>query len=390
MKASLALAIAVAFAATQARAADYFEPASTAPASPLYPTYGPTGTASMWAINDGEVAPMSGSCADGSCTALGCTDPGCTSSCEQDCCGCCCCGPRFYAQAEALFFTRDSRLNDVPVVIQVTDEANAFPGATLLTLGAVGGNNSDPGLRLTFGWFVDDCRAWEVTYFGLWDLGGAATVNGPNNLAIPGDLGLASLDFFAADTITLTYNSRLNNAELNHVWLRGNNLSLLAGFRYVSLEDALNLQATDADTGTSNYNVTSRNNLYGGQVGARWARAQAWRRFGFDTTAKAGLFYNDASQTQFVEDFPGGGFFLRPAVSSSGDALAFVGDINLSATYQLTNSWFVRLGYNFLWIEGVAVAPGQFDFTDTPASGTATNFDGLFLHGVNVGFEGRW
>ena len=134
-------------------------------------------------------------------------------------------------------------------------------------------------------------------------------------------------------------------------------------------------------------NVTTRNNLWGGQLGARYANS--WNRWGFDTTAKAALFWNDAAQSQFVQDFPAG-FFLRAPVSSNSDQLAFVGDINMSVTYQLWNAWYLRAGYNLIWIEGVAVAPGQFDFTDTPASGTATNFDGLFLQGVNLGVEGRW
>ena len=53
-----------------------------------------------------------------------------------------------------------------------------------------------------------------------------------------------------------------------------------------------------------------------------------------------------------------------------------------------TGSW---AGYNLLWIEGVALAPDQLDFTNTPTSGTGlTSSSGLFLHGFSAGLEGRW
>jgi hypothetical protein len=44
-----------------------------------------------------------------------------------------------------------------------------------------------------------------------------------------------------------------------------------------------------------------------------------------------------------------------------------------------------------MWIEGVATAPDQLDFTDTSTSGShVVSNGGLFLHGANVGLEARW
>jgi hypothetical protein len=49
------------------------------------------------------------------------------------------------------------------------------------------------------------------------------------------------------------------------------------------------------------------------------------------------------------------------------------------------------LGYNLIWIEGVALAPDQLDFTNTTTSGSGIDTDGgVFLHGVNAGLEARW
>ena len=70
---------------------------------------------------------------------------------------------------------------------------------------------------------------------------------------------------------------------------------------------------------------------------------------------------------------------------------SFVGDINVTIACHLTDVWAVRGGYNVLWIEGLALAPDQLDFSDTAASGTNLQTSGgLFLHSVNVGLEARW
>ena len=44
-----------------------------------------------------------------------------------------------------------------------------------------------------------------------------------------------------------------------------------------------------------------------------------------------------------------------------------------------------------IWLDGLALAPNQWDFTNTAASGTSLVGGGsLFLHGANLGVERRW
>jgi hypothetical protein len=297
----------------------------------------------------------------------------------DDCCG-------WYGLAEALFWTRNNNTGRV-AVIRVTDEGNALPGTTVLT-------TSDPtfrwqpGVRLLVGWQQDACRAWEFSYFGIFNWQASATAIGNNNLAIPGNLGLASLDFFAADQMTLDYKSRLNNVEANFVRSLSGDVALIAGFRYLTLNEDFNIRSTDLDSGTSNYRIHSTNNLFGGQLGARLK--QYYSRFGWDATVKAGVFGNAASQAQTVTDFPPL-FFLRDQRTASGGQVAFVGDINISGFYQLNDLWALRGGYNLLWVQGVALAPNQLDFTDTPTSGTTLHSTGgFFAHGVNLGVQASW
>ena len=57
----------------------------------------------------------------------------------------------------------------------------------------------------------------------------------------------------------------------------------------------------------------------------------------------------------------------------------------------MTDVWGVRLGYNLVWLTGVALAPDQFDFSDatTPPAGIVHDAS-MLLSGANVGLEARW
>ena len=71
--------------------------------------------------------------------------------------------------------------------------------------------------------------------------------------------------------------------------------------------------------------------------------------------------------------------------------MAFLGELTLSAAYQLNETWGLRAGYNLMWISGVALAPDQLDFSFTPTSGSQlSNSGSLFIHGASLGLEARW
>lgn len=136
---------------------------------------------------------------------------------------------------------------------------------------------------------------------------------------------------------------------------RCRSVTWFAGLRYLNIAERLNISAQrivggGVEEGT--YNTSTNNNLYGAQLGARLRRTSG--RFGWDATGFAGIFGNDAQQTQAVTDFPN--FPLRPTVSSSKAGVSFVGGTNVSALYSLTNVWNLRAGYTVLWVEGLALA----------------------------------
>jgi hypothetical protein len=54
----------------------------------------------------------------------------------------------------------------------------------------------------------------------------------------------------------------------------------------------------------------------------------------------------------------------------------------------LTRCLALTVGYQLLWVDGLALAPEQLDFTTEPHSGSGIEDDGdLFFHGGYVGFR---
>jgi len=288
----------------------------------------------------------------------------------------------WYASAEALGLQLDRGAGpDTPVII------DSLTDATLLSTG----NVTYPmafGPRLTLGRVIGEEQAIEAVYFGLqqWDV--SRTVTGDNNLAIPGALGLASLDFFNVDELTASSRATINNVELN-VWQCVNEspLSVMAGFRYFDLDEQFAIRGADSDTGASRYRIGAQIDLYGAQIGSRFRSnlgGASW--FGVEVGGKAGIYGNNTGTSQRVTDFDNT-FTLRDVTNSAGQA-AFVGDLWFTSVVRITDSLQARIGYTMIWAEGIARAANQLDFTDDARSGQFIRTgQGAFMQGITIGLE---
>jgi hypothetical protein len=291
----------------------------------------------------------------------------------------------WYASAEALFLQLDHGANgNTPIVL------DSLSGATLL-----GTNDLNypmaAGPRLVLGRRLGEGRAAELVYFGLQDWDAGRLVRGDNDLRLPGDLGVGSLDFFNADSFAVTSGATINNVEAN-LWRPAGEgrLALMAGFRYLDLDERLSIRPTDSDTGASRYTIATGNDLFGGQLGGRYRiLPDDSRRLGLEGVAKAGLFGNAAQMGQFVSDFDGSEVVRDTAVSAG--RVAFVGELGVTGLIRVTQNLNARIGYSLLWVEGIARAANQLDYTDTAASGTTMFFgQGACLQGLNIGLELGW
>ena len=295
---------------------------------------------------------------------------------------CCCPEPGFYFSAQTLVLHRDNQNRDRTIV------ENALTFASLVET-----NDFDfdweVGQRVTIG-RDDGCGGGvHFSYFQLDDWSDRVVVLGTNDLTLPNDIGLATFDFLDADRMQLDYRAEVQNYEINFTQTSCCDpcVQWLFGFRYLNLDEMFNINSFDPAFGTSDYNILARNDLYGGQFGVIVNHDDGCK--GWRLTAKAGLFTNEASQSTFLGDF-NNTFVFRDLTANKTNA-TFLGEVNLSAYWQLGCRTRLVAGYNLLWLEGIALAPQQLDFTDTPASSNFVNTNGgILMHGANVGLEVTW
>ncbi|MGA2065737.1 MAG: BBP7 family outer membrane beta-barrel protein [Thermoguttaceae bacterium] len=188
------------------------------------------------------------------------------------------------------------------------------------------------------------------------------------------------------------YATELYNAELNAQWNACYRVTMLAGFRWVRLhEDLVGALAPPTVSGEPPFwNGTTTNNLYGCQIGAD-AKILERGRFSIDGLAKAGIFDNDAEQTTAVSVIHKSVY----SASASTNHAAFVGETGLQCEYRVTEHLSLRAGYEVLWLEGVALAPGQIQETyvatkwhDSSVRALGINCNsGAFYHGATAGLE---
>jgi hypothetical protein len=304
-----------------------------------------------------------------------------------------------YALTDALFWGRDNQAADQPLVVS-QDSGQPLINAQDLQF------PFSAGVRAFYGQRAPNRGGWEIGYFGVY--GQSATqylaVPPPDFIQVPEPLG--SLLTADGESVTVKYNSVINSAEANLFSTRNEwreptgswrTVDWLLGFRYLGVEEQASIlmdgcvkdgcSAGDSVTSVP-YEASTRNNLFGAQIGnrTRWT----WENWAFEGWAKAGLFGNAQKQIQApLYDYTG--FQLREGQSATGGQVAFVGDINTSIVYRLTDVWGIRAGYNLIWIDGLALAPNQFDFTTDDGSGSRlAQGGGIFMHGANLGLEARW
>jgi hypothetical protein len=76
------------------------------------------------------------------------------------------------------------------------------------------------------------------------------------------------------------------------------------------------------------------------------------------------------------------------------DTVAFLAELNLLGVYRFNENFSVRAGYQFLYVDGVALATENFN-SGAPFVGGARNVainhsGAIFYHGATGGFEWMW
>ncbi len=171
-------------------------------------------------------------------------------------------------------------------------------------------------------------------------------------------------------------------------------ITWLAGFRYAELNEELNLNGlAGQNVVASNSRFMVGNDLFGFQLGGD---AALWEHGSFRLNAlgKAGVYHNDASGSSRLN------LGALPTTLGSGRdtarETAFLAELGVNGTMQLTRHVALRAGYRVLYVDGVATAGGLVQNTgnltaganQTPIALAADH--SLLYHGANVGLEFTW
>lgn len=307
---------------------------------------------------------------------------------------------------DVLFLERDNGTDGQPVVLR--GPAGPDPESTVLTTRDPVFATA-PGVRLFHRRRDCDGDGWELGYWGVFGLFGGRRAELADGLAIPGELGLAVPGWQTADSIEAGYSSGLNVIELNlfaserwctttcnprdpsHQVHRTTTLDWIGGLFWAGVDETAFLRVTVAPGEPSSaYSVATRSNLFGAQVGVRGRRQWGlWAVEGFWKLGLGGSWLHQSTDpitSTLVPDFE-----YRPRRTAATTNTGFLSSMNVTAIRPIGEHWSLRAGYNLAWLSGLALAPNQFDFTDTLTSGTGIEGAGsMFLAGASLGLERRW
>lgn len=264
----------------------------------------------------------------------------------------------------------------------------------------------------------------EMSYFSVSSMTASKTI-GPDNpgnwLVMKAPGGFWQTQDFPNQGMTWGATTSLYNAEANATVAVSKQAGLLAGFRWIQLNDSLTGSLAPADqnsptwkTGPAGgcyggdptlyqigscpvgaavngfppfWSTSTTNNLFGLQAGAQGTLFEVGR-LSFGGFIKAGVFNNRASQTGWVS--------MEKQMYSSGattNQAAFMGEGGIQIRYSISDDLLIKVGYNMLWLANVALAPGQVPQTragQNPTSITATGVNTsstVLFQGVTVGLQ---
>lgn len=282
----------------------------------------------------------------------------------------------------------------------------------------------EPGARLTLGRFL--CRdsknrdhSLEFVFFGLfdWQKSNGMIARSEDSLFTLIDPFRTTVDqvggFNSAQQQSWKYDSSFDSFELNYVlgqrlgrdrlemtpegeWVRKLTSdcvnTMLVGVRYISIGEgfdwnSLAVESGNRDAATGEYNVNTLNKMLGIQWGHELTLQRSKWRFGVRN--KIGSYINYASQHSRVEIIdPTFGDQFRNETASSHD-LSFIYDLHLMFAYHFRPNIAIRSGYDFMFINQLALAPDQLTFTPAPTS-RVVDGGALLYNGVSLGFEMVW
>ena len=280
----------------------------------------------------------------------------------------------------------------------------------------------EPGMRLTLGRFL--CRdgknrdhTLELTFFGLHDwfdekgitiANNSLATNFVQNLNEPNVRG-----FVDTQSQRYTYRSELDSLELNwrisrrlgrdQMELRRNGCwvrkctphhlaSFIAGVRTASMDESFGYFADSSVPAIrrGSYTIQTENDLLGMQLGGEFFLQHCKWKTG--VRVKGGPYINwsqQASQVARIDTPANLNTLATRDEQAETSGLAFLGEVQLSASYNFRPNMALRVSSDLMWANQVALGPDQINFA---VRNPPEVVDGgaLFFSGGSIGLEFYW
>ncbi|MBM4012734.1 MAG: hypothetical protein FJ286_15410 [Planctomycetes bacterium] len=198
------------------------------------------------------------------------------------------------------------------------------------------------------------------------------------------------------NTITGGLSSALQSFELNRRLPTDGGWQWLTGFRWVQWNESLGIRTQYGNEQVSfmdRHDTTTFNDLYGWQVGGDSILYGLGGPFRIEGLGKAGISYNNAAQrsaSMTTATIPP----ATLAVGTDAARAAFVGEVGLTAVYDVADWLSVRAGYAAFWLGGLATATNQLDrqqlCSDQPIRGATDTGGSVWVQGITLGLEARY
>jgi len=340
---------------------------------------------------------------------------------------------QWYGSAEVLMMSRSRNYRRVigydPTVAGFVIPRLSNLAGTFVTTGVPW--DLVPGARLTIGEHLDRDhldrdQSLEFTYYGGLSFFVRDSYNAiPNSFLVTplaGTILPGLAGFTYAQTYDSTISSNFNSIELNYKLSRrlGRDQMIMSpnggwsrhaergwlpaisiGTRVASVYESFTFASSRRNVAPSqfsgNYDIQTQSWLWGLNIGGElisrnefyyWGlRGRVTPAVSFAANQQQAAGVNKLPPPPSVERVARGAFNWRQAADQVGPG--FLSDLTILAGLQVTPNFTVQVGYDFLWVAGIATATRQFNLDNVRPN----SIDGggqILYNGLSMGLEGSW
>ncbi len=235
----------------------------------------------------------------------------------------------------------------------------------------------EPGLDLSVSQLTWDDTEFEFRFLGLRQFSADQFVDTEGSeVRINSDPEVFAPNVQSIDS---RYTSDLYGFELNWHWVTYCPFRYLAGLRYIALDEDLSA-VLDADLQTFAYSTSTRNDLYGLQIGV--TSEPEMPLFGWHCLSwfgKVGIYGNDTQQRTILDTN-----LIGQIVSESPDTSAVLWEFGVGLDLPVTDCITIQGGYGALILDRVTVASDQLQEIDFLNATGSDNRGTVMFHGANL------